>query len=268
MNDDVYMPIHVGKAISKFDLGIQGDDTGDNISEENPHFCELTGLYWVWKNMKPVDYIGLCHYRRYFNFHDHGTWFSDYTVVKSKDFNKLDLSLPDMDKLFSRYDVVISKSRIFPYSFAVHYAVCQLSEDFRTLCSIIHEQYPEYDDDMQAVLFSSNKLSPYNMAIFKWKDFDKYCQWLFNVLFEARSRINIENYSPVQSRIWGYMSECLLSVWIHHQNMRVKKLPVYLISDDTEEYSFLYRLQRNFRMNLAFSFVKPRVKRNVDSFIG
>ena len=49
MSDDVYMPIQVGKANSKFDLGIQGDNEGDNISIENPHFCELTGLYWAWK---------------------------------------------------------------------------------------------------------------------------------------------------------------------------------------------------------------------------
>lgn len=74
-NDEVYMPIHVGKANSKYELGIQGDDTGDNISKENPHFCELTGLYWAWKNMQPVDYIGLCHYRRYFNFHSSDTSF-------------------------------------------------------------------------------------------------------------------------------------------------------------------------------------------------
>lgn len=86
VNDEVYMPIHAGKTNSKYDLGIQGDDTSDNISWENPHFCELTGLYLAWKNMKTVDYIGLCHYRRYFNFHSHGSYFSDYIIVKTKDF--------------------------------------------------------------------------------------------------------------------------------------------------------------------------------------
>lgn len=258
MNDDVYMPIHVGKANSKLDLGIQGDDTGDNISKENPNFCELTGLYWVWKNMKPVDYIGLCHYRRYFNFHNHGTWFSDCTVVRSKDFKTLDLSLPDMDKFFSHYDVAISKPRVYPYSLAVDYAVAQVGEDYRTLCAIVHEMYPEYDEDMEAVFVTNNKLSHYNMVIFKWKDFDKYCQWLFDILFEARKRINIENYSPTQARIWGYMSERLLPVWIHHQKMRVKKLPVYFINDNVKPKPYWKRLQRNIRKNLAFSLVKHR----------
>ena len=64
-----YFPIQVGKAISQVDLGIQGDDTGDNISHKNASYCELTGMYWAWKNLKDVDVIGLCHYRRYFDFY-------------------------------------------------------------------------------------------------------------------------------------------------------------------------------------------------------
>ena len=65
--DDIYMPIQVGKALHpELDLGFQCDNTGDNISEKNGSYCELTALYWAWKNLKDVDYIGLCHYRRYF----------------------------------------------------------------------------------------------------------------------------------------------------------------------------------------------------------
>ena len=66
--DDIYMPIQVGKALHpELDLGFQCDNTGDNISEKNGSYCELTALYWAWKNLKDVDYIGLCHYRRYFD---------------------------------------------------------------------------------------------------------------------------------------------------------------------------------------------------------
>ena len=62
--DQCYLPLHVGKK-GKADLGYQGDDVGDNISEKNPYYCELTGLYWAWKNLD-ADYIGLAHYRRHF----------------------------------------------------------------------------------------------------------------------------------------------------------------------------------------------------------
>ena len=62
--DDIYIPLHVG-AEGKEDIGFIKDNTGDNISEKNPYFCELTGLYWAWKNLN-ADYIGLVHYRRHF----------------------------------------------------------------------------------------------------------------------------------------------------------------------------------------------------------
>lgn len=252
-SDDVYLPIHVGKAVSKMDLGIQGDDVGDNISRENPHFCELTGLYWAWKNMTPVDYIGLCHYRRYFNFNHKGTPYSDYTIIRTEDFDKLDLSLPDMDKLFSKYDVVMAKPRCYPYSLAVDYSCCQISEDLKTLFSIVGQLYPDYMPDMKAVLFRSNRLSHYNMMIMRWGDFDRYCKWLFDILFEARKEINIEHYNAVQGRIWGYMSERLLSVFVRHARMKVKYYPVYWINDTGNLKNFFTRMQRFYRSQLSFA---------------
>lgn len=257
-NDEVYMPIHVGKANSKYDLGIQGDDTGDNISKENPHFCELTGLYWAWKNMQPVDYIGLCHYRRYFNFHTHGTMFSDSTIIHSEKFDDLDLSLPNIDGLFSQYDAVIAKPRVYPYSLSVDYCVGQVSEDLLTLYEVVEAKYPDYSVDMKNVFLKNNKLSHYNMFILRWEDFNNYCEWLFDVLFEVRKKINIENYSVYQGRIWGFMSERLLQVWLLHNNKRVKHYPIYWIVDNKQQKSIFNRMQRYLRAKLAFWIVKPR----------
>lgn len=63
--DDVYLPIQVGKALHPdLDLGFQPDNTGENISEKNPYYSELTAIYWAWKNCN-ADFIGLVHYRRY-----------------------------------------------------------------------------------------------------------------------------------------------------------------------------------------------------------
>ena len=69
--DLMYLPLHVGAEGKKngdgkdLDLGYTKDNTGDNISNLNASFCELTGLYWAWKNLD-TDYIGLAHYRRHF----------------------------------------------------------------------------------------------------------------------------------------------------------------------------------------------------------
>lgn len=62
--DSIYLPLQVG-AEGKKDLGYVKDNIGDNISAKNANFCELTGLYWAWKNLD-ADYVGLVHYRRYF----------------------------------------------------------------------------------------------------------------------------------------------------------------------------------------------------------
>ena len=70
--DDIYTPIHAGKSLSNLELDMIGDDTGYNISEKNPYYCELTALYWAWKNLHDIDYLGLCHYRRYFDFSTSG----------------------------------------------------------------------------------------------------------------------------------------------------------------------------------------------------
>ena len=63
--DTVYVPLQVGSALNP-DLGYMKDDTGDSISDLNPYYGELTGMYWLWKNYSDVDIIGICHYRRYF----------------------------------------------------------------------------------------------------------------------------------------------------------------------------------------------------------
>lgn len=201
MSDNVYMPIQVGKAKSKFDLGIQGDNEGDNISIENPHFCELTGLYWAWKNMNPVEYIGLCHYRRYFNFHTNGSAFTDSTIVKTADLGKLDLSVPDVDKIFKKYDIVLSRPKCYPCSLFYDYSSCHVSEDLRELEKVVTEISPEYVDAFRKVFYKNNKLSHYNMMIMRWGDFNEYCKWLFDVLFEVKKRINIENLKSAIYRV-------------------------------------------------------------------
>ena len=61
--DPIYVPLQVGKK-GKKDLGYQGDDTGDEISDKNCYYSELTGLYWAAANCPDVDIKGTCHYRR------------------------------------------------------------------------------------------------------------------------------------------------------------------------------------------------------------
>lgn len=68
LTSNVYQPILVGKALRPdLHLPFIGDDSGENMSTQNGTYCELTAHYWAWKNLN-ADYIGICHYRRYFDF--------------------------------------------------------------------------------------------------------------------------------------------------------------------------------------------------------
>lgn len=155
--DEVYLPIHVGKE-GKVDLGYVGDDTGDNISIKNPNYCELTGLYWAWKNMD-CEHIGLCHYRRYF-------------AHKSKS-NKLEnkrqaiLTKVDYEQLLQKYDVILPKKRNY-YIETVHsqYEHAHNKRDLDEVENIIKEKYPAYIKAFEKVM-NSRKLYIYNMFAMK-----------------------------------------------------------------------------------------------------
>ena len=98
--DSMYIPVHVG-AEGKKSIGYQRDDQGENISSLNSAFCELTGLYWAWKNLD-AEYIGLAHYRRHFK-----GW------KKSKDLFEEVLTLEEANSILdhSDTDIILTKKR-------------------------------------------------------------------------------------------------------------------------------------------------------------
>lgn len=253
ISNDVYLPVQGGKSISEIDLNIQGDDTGDNISHKNKSYCELTSIYWAWKNLKNIDYIGLCHYRRYFSFKRKGNAFFDLISVNPNDIDRIDVSVPDLDKLFRKYDIVLVKPRVYPVSIFIDYSIMHYSDDVREIERIIIEKYPDYKQSVRRLFYNSNKISHYNMFVMTWANFNRYCEWLFNVLEEAEKRVNIENYSNEQKRIWGFMGErLLLPLYVSHNSFKVKYYPVYFLNDYINLKSAFHRFHRFLRKTITF----------------
>ncbi len=211
-----YMPIHVGKALSDVDLGIQGDDTGDNISEKNASYCELTGMYWAWKNLKGVDIIGLCHYRRYFDFHNQCRWLMPHDEFTPDKFSTFDLSVPEsVIRSVREGKVVVAKPLHYMYKLAINYYSLYISDDFRTLEQVVAETQDErIVEAFNFVMHRNNAFMPYNMFVMSWSDFDEYCSWLFGLLWEVEKRTDISHYDPFQKRIYGFMAERLFNVWL------------------------------------------------------
>lgn len=261
--EDPYFPIQVGKSLSTVDLGIKGDDTGQNISIKNSSYCELTGMYWAWKNLKDVDVIGLCHYRRYFDFHKQCRKVVPYTSFKSSSFEDIDLSIPKeaLDKVIEG-KIYISKPRNYRYNLMVEYCTSHISDDYRVLRQVIKESQPlDIQEAFFQTFYQNNKLSHFNMFLMNWKEFDNYCSWLFPILEEVEKRTDISHYNPIQKRIYGYMSERLLNVWLYTKKKSVDRLPVIWFTDDDEpmkHYSPLSYLLRTALNNLSIVFAKHR----------
>lgn len=215
-DDDVYMPIHVGRE-GKQDLGFLGDNTGDNISIKNPNYCELTGLYWAWKNLQ-CDYIGLCHYRRYFCVAKHG---SDFSSKIKAIFHRA-----DYERLLQQYDVILPKKRnYYIETVRSQYEHAHNKRDLDEVKKNISELHPEYLDAFNSVM-NRRKLHILNMFVMKKGLYDEYCDWLFGILFELEKRIDISQYNAYQSRIFGFLGERLFNVWLEKKQLKVKEVDV------------------------------------------
>lgn len=208
-----YLPLWVGAEISKTYKGqYQGDNTGDNISSDNSNFNELTGLYWLWKNIHS-DYKGLAHYRRYIG--DIGRGNNLENIIESD----------SIEKYLEKYDVIVPMPKKFYVMNSYnHYINSQKGmkdthkKDLEMLRDAVRKVSPDYLPALEKV-YHSNKVHMLNMFIMKQKDFDNYCKWLFEVLFEMEK--HVERY-----RVLGAMGEFMLDTYMLTNNMTYVEMPL------------------------------------------
>jgi len=241
LKTNVLIPIQVGRSISKEKLDMIGDDTGKNISNKNPNYCELTALYWAWINQNKLDnpdYIGLFHYRRFFDFKDSGEqFFYDFSKKTCDNFGLNDETII---KYCQNYDIISAPIiDVHPpfkdnktISVKKLYKISHRLSDLKTTLKVIKEKYPDYYQPAKDY-FNSKKSSYFNMVIMKKEIFNNYCQWLFDILFEVEKRIKIPS-DPYQSRVFGFLAERLLNIYIKYHNIKNFKLKIGYISSTIE----------------------------------
>lgn len=250
-----FYPIHVGKVLHpELDLGIQGDDTGENISTKNPNYCELTAHYWMWKNGPKSKYVGLNHYRRYFDFYSKLPGWIPYRVVPELRIKNSDLMLPDLNEIFADCQIILPRSIVYPHSLANNYRLAHIYEDFDIMENVIKEFWPDYLESFKYIMNRTNRLVHYNMFIAERKIFEDYSEWLFSVLSKIEEKVKISPY-PSQARVFGYMAERLLNVYVHKHSLKVKYLPIIKISDETPLTSGQW-LRSKLKNNIAWYVTK------------
>lgn len=249
--DPMYLPVQVGKEVSGFDLGIQGDNgpSGDHISSLNPVYCEMTAMYWAWKQIRALypdtRYVGLCHYRRYFNANNatvkdrvicalkvvretgrmlRGT-FQKPAIYEPQDnikkintgrFRRSDRKLRD---IIVSHDIVYTKP--------VTIISCNVRGFFNIigkihidlLDEIVKEGYAAYYPFYEAVM-NGNRIISSNMIIMKTEFLDSYCGFVFGVL-EKHLALTKEKgickdpeTEGSYARVSGYLAEILTAVFV------------------------------------------------------
>ena len=217
-DDDIYLPITAGKAMHPAsDLPYIGDDTGDNISHLNTVLCEMTALYWVWKNTNdPI--VGLNHYRRFFGPKSQSTNLFQIkddrgrTIVRelvpvaaSNDF--VEFQDPGFDILTT------NQIDLGEFSVATGYGRYHHAEDWFLAREAVNRHAPDYVGAFDFVS-GMNKLSTLNMMVARRAALNDYCSWIFPIILDLSSLRFFANYDPYQKRVIGFLSERLFNVWL------------------------------------------------------
>ena len=228
--DSIYLPVWAGADTSmQFKGQFVGDNTGDNISSKNSCYNELSVLYWGWKNTI-ADIKGLAHYRRFIgkekNINDYSNLLSDY----------------DIEKILNEHDIIVTPKRQFYFMTAYNHYVWSQSDmrdvhkkDLEILRGVVSKLYPDYLSAIE-IVYASRSVHMLNMFIMKSDLFNKYCEWLFNILSE------VERYVS-RFRVLGAMGEFLLDVFILTNHLRVKEMPLI----ELEKTPFLIKLNARIR---------------------
>lgn len=251
---DILMPIQTGRAIAdEIFEDMIGDDTGDNISERNHKYNELSAQYWAWKNYDKLgnpEYIGFMHYRRHFIFDD-----TNLDELPKSYLNQCEFDYADDKYLKHISDENIIKSLrqndcIVPTVFDVQTlnkknvreqfgnVPKQKVEHFDTMVTIAKVLQPEYTKEIQDFI-TGTKQYICNMFVLPKKLFFKYCEFCFPILFEVEKQIEIDETNYLSSRVLGYFGEMLFSIFMFKEKknnlLRIKELGISIVKDTLYE---------------------------------
>lgn len=223
--DNNYRVLHVGNN-DDYEEDYLLDKVGDSIAHKNLNYCELTGIYWLWKNcsLKNSDVIGICHYRRYFT----SRW--NYFLYTYFNIKPKILKYETIESELEDNDIIVPKPIKIWRTVKEYYSDVHYLKDLENTRIIIGKLYPEYLKEFDNTM-NSHYYYFGNMMICKKEFFDEYCEWLFNILFELEIISDISSYDKYQSRIYGFLSERLLQVWINKNGLKIRTYPIFNVEE-------------------------------------
>lgn len=183
----------------------------EDVTYNDIRFSELRGLKYVWKHLNndKDDYIGLCHYRRFFK-NDSNQILSSKEIISQ---------LEKADGILTTEIFLKSTIKVFECQSSCY------SKDFVKLRNVIKNKYPDYLVEFDSVL-NAHQMSIANMFVLKKNLAEKYCEWLFSILDDLSQEISVKKYNDSEKRVFGYFGEILLNVWVKHNRLVIKRYPI------------------------------------------
>lgn len=214
-HDDDYIPITVG---GYHRAGYLWEQNGNNISHLNSKINECTAIYWIWKNStSPI--VGINHYRRYFYNNE----------LKCRE-NRLCGKVAE--HILEEYDMIVYKAAVPSGQTVEEEMRADLSNDafiygYQCIVEGMKRLQPKYLDDFYSVM-GSKECCYCNMMVAHKDTFDSYCKWLFSFLIPVAEQADVSEYNSHDARVIGFFAERMLSVWLHHNSIRIKPMPVFI----------------------------------------
>lgn len=196
-SDPMYLPVQAGATGKPSIEGFQRDDVGDNISEKNPRYCELTALYWGAKNLD-AHHVGLAHYRRHFKgAGERGV-----------------LTGAEAAQLLAEAPVVLPTQRnYYIETLEAHYGHTFDPQHIQLLREALADRTPEYAEAFERQM-AGTKAHMFNMMIMRKDLLNAYLDWLLPILVAVEARIDFTDMTDFEARAMGRLSERLLDVWL------------------------------------------------------
>lgn len=198
------VPIQVGAALTDESVADIQDNTGENISTKNVNYCELTALYWLWRNKivdnskDSLDYYGLFHYRRMLEISD-----DDIMRLKGNDV-----------------DVILPFPMLHEPNAFEHHTRYVNDSDWSAMCKALEELHPEYAEALP-MIFAQPYFYNYNMLIAKPEVLLDYCEWLFPILERVEELSESKGWERADRYI-GYLGENLLTLYFMYNKEKYR----------------------------------------------
>lgn len=236
-SNPIYVPIEVGADFRNEHFYNCLDNTGDNISNKNASYCELTGAYWTYKNNE-YEYFGIAHYRRFL--------MKSFFCKKSLDNI---IGEKEIEKTLEKYDFILpAKVVMVIHTNYLHYILAHKKEGLKVTEDIIKTDYPKYYKSYKKVMRRVYG-HYFNMFVAKKETANAYLDWLFELLGKVEKRIDLDEYIGQDKRVFGYIAELMLDVYINANKLKYK------------EFRFAC-MDKHYIWNMFKGYIKSKFKKN------